>query len=328
MSITIVGSLNYDVVTTVSRIPLAGETIAAIDFATHNGGKGANQATACGRLRPSSSTLSVQMVGCIGNDSFGQNLLKSLSAANVNVSPIKTIQNMSTGVATILVEQKSGQNRIMVYPGANCSVTKEIVFNAIFDSSKNSFTTSTIVLQNEIPVTLVQQIITDIANFKDNGKNTPFIVYNPSPIDPSFDSSLYKYIDCLVVNSSEAKAIVPENVGKLITKDDDAQQALSAAKPIYDSLNLPSYLIITLGAAGCVYYDSKSEPTHVPAVKPTAPVIDTTGAGDTFLGALTVQLTEQKTLAHAVNVALAASAIAITRKGASDSIPTFDELHL
>lgn len=332
MSITVVGSLNYDVVTTVIRMPNAGETIAATGFATHNGGKGANQALACARLRSSPSSVSVQMVGCVGNDTFGKKLLDALSEAGVNVSTVRTDQDKGTGVATILVEEKTGQNRIMVYPGANSSVKKEDVLKAIYDSDSQSFTSSTIVFQNEIPVSVVQQAIGYIGSCRDKGQSTPFIVYNPSPIDDTFDTKLYQYIDCLIVNSGEARAIVPESVGKMLVDDDNAKQALDAAESIHKVLNLPRYLVITLGAEGCVYYDShdtnNNKPTHLPAIKPSNPVIDTTGAGDTFLGALSSQLTEKKSISEAIKVSLAASSIAITRKGAGDSIPVYKELEL
>lgn len=336
-TITVVGSLNYDVVTTYDRLPSAGETIPARNFETHNGGKGANQALACSRLRTvsgASAPVSVKMVGCVGDDSFGESLKLSLIKSDVDVSKVKTLDkstDIGTGVATILVDGNTGQNRILVYPGANSRVTKEDVIGAVVDTATNTFTADTLVLQNEIPVNLVQDIITTVVKAEQSSARRPFIVYNPSPIDPSFETSLYRYIDCLIVNSTEAKAIVPHSVGQLLVDDDNAEQALAAAVPISKSLDLPKHLIITLGAAGCVFVDgddSVPEAKHLAAVKPPGPVIDTTGAGDTFLGAITTQLTEGKTLKQALLVALTASSIAITRMGAGDSIPEYRELNL
>lgn len=326
--ITVIGSLNYDVVTTYSRLPEAGETILARDFATHNGGKGSNQALACGRLRGSrfSSTASdpiVRMVGCVGADAFGEQVKTALKESGVSVDLVKTCQGSPTGVATILVDAHSGQNRILVFPGANQLIDTADVVSA-------SKLTSTLVLQNEIPVSKVTAAITAAITPTPYSPEPPLIVYNPSPIDKSFSNKLYSYVTCLVLNSTEAKAIVPDRaVRALLTVDDDADQALAAIKPIADTLKLPRYIVITLGAAGCVYYNASNPdkaPVHVPAKKPVNPIVDTTGAGDTFLGALTVQLTQGSSLEQAVDVALSASAIAITRKGAGDSIPYFHEL--
>lgn len=323
-TITIIGSLNYDVVTTAERIPSAGETIAALDFATHNGGKGSNQALACARLRPSSDAATVRMVGCVGNDTFGVKIKQALCYAGVSVDLVKTKLETVTGVATILVEAATGQNRILVFPGANALIETDDVLNACEN-------TDTLVLQNEIPVSIVAKAIEKIAGFSSQDKKTPLVVYNPSPIDESFPKELYKHVSCLVLNSTEARAIVSdEHVRALLTNDDDAEQALVAIKPIAQHLSLPRYIVITLGAAGCVYYDTKAatDPVHVPAKKPLNPIIDTTGAGDTFLGALTSQLTCSSTLEAAINVASAASSIGITRKGAGDSIPVYSELSL
>ncbi|VVT46160.1 uncharacterized protein SAPINGB_P001076 [Magnusiomyces paraingens] len=333
-TITVIGSLNYDVVTTYSRLPNAGETVPAKNFETHNGGKGANQALACARLRTKGGqypSVNVKIIGCVGDDTFGCTLKEFLSKSNVDISAVRTLDkstNIGTGVATILVDEKSGQNRILVYPGANSLVSKIDVLCAIIDPETNNFNTDSLILQNEIPVSLVQDIIKTTTDRKLGKK--PFVIYNPSPIDASFDSNLYKYVECLIVNSTEAKAIVPENVGSLLVDDDNAEQALQAAVPIFQALNLPKYLIITLGAAGCVYVDGtvSLEARHLPAVKPPKPIIDTTGAGDTFLGAIASQLTEDNGLDQALKVALTASSIAITRKGAGDGIPEFRELVL
>lgn len=348
--ITIVGSLNYDVVTTMDRLPEAGETIPAKNFETHNGGKGANQALACSRLRSNTSDSSsintfVQMVGCVGDDTFGKTLTKSLADSGVDVSKVRVLKknitgekedNVGTGVATILVDAKTGQNRILVYPGANSKVNKQDVLEAIVENDNTGsivkFKTDTLVLQNEIPVSLVQDVIRTITQTPKI--QPPLIVYNPSPIDSSFDVGLYRYVDCLIVNSTEARAIVSKSVGSLLVEDDNSEQALLAAVPIFEFLELPKYLVITLGASGCVYVDGskghgdKLKAIHLPAVKPPKPVIDTTGAGDTFLGALTTHLTEGKSLEYSIRVALTASSIAVTRRGAGDGIPEFRELDI
>lgn len=325
-TITVIGSLNYDVVTTSTRIPQAGETIAATNFETHNGGKGSNQALACAKLRADRAATTVRLVGCVGADTFGDNIKAFLTQNGVDVGSVRTIGGgISTGVATILVDAASGQNRILVYPGANGAITETDITQALSGSSSG-----VVVLQNEIPIKLVEHAIRTASA---SGSNT--IVYNPSPINADFDISLYRHVSCLLVNSIEAAAIVahePE-LAQLITRDDDAEQALAAIGPIARYLGLPRHIIITLGAQGCVYLDnspgaSDNKPIHVAAKKPANPIIDTTGAGDTFLGGITAQLAEGNDLSHAVNVALSASAIAITRNGAGDSIPDYSELAL
>ncbi|KAF5095685.1 hypothetical protein D0Z00_003039 [Geotrichum galactomycetum] len=324
-NITVIGSLNYDVVTTSSRIPQAGETIAATNFETHNGGKGSNQALACAKLRANGTATAVRLVGCVGADTFGDNIKAFLTQNGVDVGSVRTVGGgVSTGVATILVDAASGQNRILVYPGANGAITEMDITDALSSSSGD-----VVVLQNEIPIKLVEHAIR-AASTTDST-----IVYNPSPINPDFDITLYRHVSCLLVNSIEAAAIVahePE-LANLITRDDDPDQALAAIGPIARYLGLPRHIIITLGAQGCVYLDNSpgataNQPVHVSAKKPTNPIIDTTGAGDTFLGGITAQLAEGNDLSHAVNVALSASAIAITRNGAGDSIPDYSELVL
>lgn len=335
-TITVVGSLNYDLVTINDRFPEAGETISAQQFETHCGGKGSNQALACCRLRSTDSigNIKIKMIGCVGPDSFGEELKSALEEAGADISAIMTIpseKGIQTGVATILVDSTNGQNRILVYPGANACLTEEQVLDQLIDKNNDTtpFKTDAVVLQNEIPVSIVRKVIQTLQDVAVSSKTTkPFIMYNPSPIDASFGTDLYQYVDCLIVNSTEAKAIVPEEVSKILTDDDNAEQALQAAEPIAKTLNLPKYLVITLGAAGCVYYINKQngKPIHLPACKPPKPVIDTTGAGDTFLGGLTAQLTEGKTIEEALAVALKASSIAVTRKGAGSGIPLFKEL--
>ncbi|KAF5092609.1 hypothetical protein D0Z03_002780 [Geotrichum reessii] len=320
-SITVIGSLNYDVVTTSSRIPQAGETIAATNFETHNGGKGSNQALACAKLRADCAVTAVRLVGCVGADPFGENIKNFLIQNGVDVSSVRIVSGVRTGVATILVDAASGQNRILVYPGANGEITEADITSALSRSNKG-----VVVLQNEIPIKLVEHAILTASDST--------IVYNPSPINPDFDIALYRHVSCLLVNSIEAAAIVAHEptLARLLTRDDDAEQALEAIGPIARFLGLPRHMIITLGAQGCVYLDNSdpafAHPVHVPAKKPSNPIIDTTGAGDTFLGGITAQLAEGNDLSHAINVALSASAIAITRNGAGDSIPNYSELAL
>lgn len=306
-TITILGSLNYDLVTTAVTIPGPGETLAASSFTEHNGGKGANQALSCSLLRADESALTVKMIGCVGDDVFGEKLTGFLKSKGVDVSEVKIIKGERTGVATILVDG-NGQNRILVYDGANAKVEVE----------EGRVESDVVVLQNEIPISVVEKVI-------ESSSNDQLVVYNPSPVNTKFDSKLYSKVTCLIVNSVEAGAIL----GEKFSKEDDPTEALDKIESIARTLDLPKYLLITLGAEGVVYFDnsgSGSKPVHVSSFKPVKPIVDTTGAGDTFLGAVTTQLADGNHIEDAIKFAVRASSIAITRPGAGDSIPTYLEV--
>lgn len=163
--ISIVGSLNVDLVTRTSRVPAGGETLTATSFDTGFGGKGANQAVACARLSrrangtatKESSDVDVRMVGAVGDDHFGRDFLSSLTADGLDVSKVRVIEKQKTGTATILVEEKSGENRIMVVPGAN----NDLPVATLFDED-----TSVALFQLEIPMNVV---LANIRAAKDKG---------------------------------------------------------------------------------------------------------------------------------------------------------------
>ncbi|ANB12766.1 Rbk1p [Sugiyamaella lignohabitans] len=310
--IVVFGSINYDLVTTSKRVPASGETIAASGFKTFHGGKGANQARALRRLSDKNE-ITVRMIGRVGNDVFGEELLSGLEKEGIDVSRVEKIKNEPTGTATIIVDEALGENRILVYPGANGTfkVTEETVWDEI---RKANF----LVLQNEIPVDVVFKAI-QVAH---DAHIT--VIYNPSPMTEIPHEILSK-VDLLVLNSTEANAILPDSVA---TIDDDVDRALIAMKKLQQKLESTS-IIITLGANGSIFSSPGASPQTFSAAKADK-IVDTTGAGDTFLGAFVSKWSkdprDHNIIPEAISFASAASALAVARPGAADGIPYLREL--
>lgn len=328
MGITVVGSLNFDLCTYTGRVPASGETITANRFETHPGGKGSNQCNALARLRSSDASYEVRMVGGVGDDSFGVTLKELLEKNGVNISKVATWKNIATGIATILIEEDSGQNRILLTKGANgkTEYTDEQLDKDIFpDKDVEEY----VVFQYEIP--------NPIKIMKWLKKNRPnyHVVYNPSPFQP-IEKDDWLLSDILVVNEVEAIQIIESVYPKdEITKykNDIEKDFINGYKMLCQNFqktlvnqNNKAAVCITLGSKG-VLFSSKTEPevTYIPSVTGIK-VIDTTGAGDTFLGGLITQLLEKKTLKEAATFATKASSLSIQKRGAAESIPTYEEV--
>lgn len=318
--ITVIGSLNYDLVTFTDKVPAGGETYKANSFENHLGGKGLNESLACARLSPAKPHI--RMVGNVGADTFGNELKKALVDADVDTQFLKTIENQSSGVAVILVE-KSGENRILISAGANGDLkpTEENYKSYFSDSQDGDF----VVLQNEYPHTL-QSI-----DWIKSNKPTINISYNPSPFHKEYitEENLGK-IDLLIVNEGEAlevaSCVFKEELSEFeATIKDDAVRGFSVLAEklqLHLDQNNVSAAIITMGSQGSVYASKQHKATFQKSQK-VDKVIDTTGAGDTFFGAVVLQLSHGSTLAGAVEFATRASALAIQKKGAAEGIPTF-----
>lgn len=326
-SITVIGSLNYDLVTYTNRVPEGGETAQANSFENHLGGKGLNEAIAVARLLPKKSDVTIKMVGNIGDDSFGKELKQALVDAEVDVSYVKTIENISSGVAVILVEQQSGENRILITAGANGELKpSEQEYSTYFpDSGEEGF----VILQNEYPNTV------ESINWIKTNRPKLNISYNPSPFKPEIitDDILSK-IDLLIVNEGEAldvaKCLISsDEIGHFNqTIDQDKVKGFSdlATKMTklinQDNINT---VIITMGSAGAVFSSRKEGPTFEKSVKVES-VVDTTGAGDTFFGGVVLQLALGSSIDESIKFATKASSLVIQKKGAVESIPTIDEV--
>jgi len=296
--IIVLGSINMDLVVQTDRAPQGGETLSGTSFQTIPGGKGANQAVAIARQGGE-----ISMIGRVGSDGFGKELLKKLEENKVNVGFIKEDDSCSTGVAMIVVE-KSGQNRIIVVAGANGEV-----FNDDIDSAETLFDDcGYLVAQLETPLPTVAYAIN-----KAKSKNIKTVLNAaPAPEKP-LDNELLKKIDYLLVNETEAQMISGEIV-------DSMESALNAAKVL--NKQTQGCIILTLGDKGSVTADGNSV-WHTPSFKINA--VDTTAAGDAFTGGLVNSLNQGLPLKEAVLHATAAGALAASKFGAQPSLPTFEE---
>ena len=290
--VVVVGSLNMDLVMRTPRVPVGGETLHGHEFSTLPGGKGANQAVACARLG-----AKVSMIGQVGNDGFGTTLRDGLAADGIDVSGVLQTTAVGTGVAMILVED-IGQNRIVLAAGANGALTPDdIEAQAALIGGA-----AMLVLQLEVPMPVVERAIAIAHN-----AGVP-VLLNPGPAKPLAEA-LWSQIDILIPNESEAELLS----GIAVT---DAASAYTAAR-VFRQRGVKCVLI-TLGANGVAVIDDAGE-RHLPAHVVKA--VDTTAAGDTFIGGLTAGLVEGMAMDEAVALGQRASALCVTRHGAQPSIP-------
>lgn len=320
--VTIIGSLNYDLVSFTKRVPEAGETYQADSFETHMGGKGLNEAIAVSKLSPP-ETIETRMIGKIGTDPFGIHLKQYLIDNKVNVENVDTIEG-SSGVAVIMVEEDSGENRILITPGSNGQLKpSDEQYNEYFPNKDDS---SFVILQNEYPDTI------NTINWLKTNRPKVNIAYNPSPFKSELiTSSLLSKIDLLIVNEGEALDVA-KHLGILETMpqsiDDEIEKFSNLAKSLQDSINKDNVnvVITTMGSKGCIYV-SKSipSPSFIKSKKVTK-VIDTTGAGDTFFGGVVLNLALGKDIKQAVEFATSASSLAIQKKGAAEGIPKYEDV--
>jgi len=295
--VAVIGSLNIDLVTYVTRLPRLGETLIGKRFKESLGGKGANQAVAIAKLG-----VPVNMLGCIGYDDRGLALLNSLADNGVNVKYVTQTFDAPTGVALIQVDSH-GNNTIIVIPAANEMFSIELVKKSI----KAIEEASVIVAQMEVPAETIRYAF-EVA--KNLGKTT---ILNPAPAD-IFDDFLISNTDILVPNETELETIS----GKSITKYDDimnlAQILLN--KGIRD-------LIVTLGERGCIHFNRNEAKVYNGRNVTT---LDTTAAGDSFVGTLAAMLSEGKGIDEAITYAITASALTVTKEGAQSSLPNRAEV--
>lgn len=323
MSITVIGSLNYDLVTFTNVVPEGGETIQANSFENHLGGKGLNEALASARLLPKSKRSSVRMIGNVGNDSFGKELRSSLIDVGVNVEYVKVIEGKSSGVAVILVEEDSGENRILITPGANGELKPTVEeYETYFPlESTSSSDKHFVVLQNEFPNPI------ETINWIKTNRPLINIAYNPSPYKHELVSeSVFSQIDLLILNEGEARDAA-ETLNVDFNKDEKDFEAVALKLHGLINQDNVSTVVITLGSKGCLFVSGKDakECIFVPSVK-VDKVVDTTGAGDTFFGGIVLQLSLGANTQEAIEFATIASSITIRSKGAAESIPTLEDV--
>lgn len=292
--VVVVGSANMDLVAYTGRLPETGETITGRSFETIPGGKGANQAIAASR-----AGADVLMIGAVGSDPFGGVLVDTLADAGVDCSGVRKVDGAS-GTAHITVDDQ-GQNTIVVVPGANGTVTslaeteRPLVGRA-----------ATLLLQLELPMSVVVEAA------RVGHEAGAEVVLTPAPAVPLPDE-LLDAVDVLVPNTGEACRLTGES---------DVRTAVAALVR-----RVPA-VVVTLGSDGCVLHTSDGDVLELPALD--VPVVDTTGGGDVFAGALAVARAEGRDWRDALGWATAAAALSVGRKGASTSAPVraeIDDLH-
>ncbi len=286
--VLVVGSLNMDMVVRAPRHPQVGETIFGTFFNTYPGGKGANQAVAVARLG-----AAVTMIGKVGSDAFGSELVQIASDEGINTDWISHEPNQPSGIALITVSE-NGQNTIVVVPGANAYLSATDL-----DSAHSAFEEAALlVLQLESPLETVIHAA-ELAQ-----RNKIPVLLNPAPAQP-IPLELLQQVDILIPNQHELLQI-------------SGQPEMDSAIETLLRLGVKQ-LLITLGEEG-VILASVNQRLLIPAFKVTA--IDTVAAGDAFVGALAVALTRGLSLKKAAQFANAAAAISVTRSGAQPSLPT------
>ena len=289
----VVGSINQDFVLQVERRPEPGETVTNAQLSKGNGGKGANQAAAAALLG-----ADVTILGRVGDDGFGEPLVEALADKGVDTSLIEAATDSSTGTAFITITP-DGENAITVAPGANRSLTVEDVD----DASDSIGDARVLVVQMEVPPEVVLRAV-EVAT----QQGTRALVNLAPPTE--VPRELLEELDPLVVNEHEAAFLLGEKVEGL-------EGALSAAQELL-ALG-PGSAVVTLGEDGAVFSDGEST-EHL--TSPEVEVVDTTGAGDAFVGALAAKLAQEASLEDAVTYAVRAGAAAVTKEGAQGALPT------
>ncbi len=298
--VVVVGSTNTDLVASVPNIPRPGETVLSrVPLQTLAGGKGANQAVACARLG-----ASVTFIARVGDDAFGQAALAAFEADGLDTRFVQTTPGTASGVALISVNEATGENAIVVVPGANAFISPEDVQAAetAFDEA------SAVVLSLEIPLETVCE-----AARMGAARKIP-VILNPAPAQ-KLPPALLAHTTILTPNETEAHQIAGTSE---LTEADD----LESLAAHLSTTGVPS-IVLTLGAVGCIV----ATPDGIEIVPaPSVRAVDTTAAGDCFTGALACEIARGKPLREAVAFAQYAAALSVTRNGAQNSLPTRAEV--
>lgn len=294
--ITVIGSLNYDVILKIPRLPFKGETLTANGATFSAGGKGANQAVQAVKLK-----TPTYMVGCVGTDASADFLVNTAKEYGVNVDYIRKVPG-SSGMGVINAVE-DGSVYACIVRGANFEVTKEDVDNAMPILKESGVC----ILQNEIPVEIIAYAI-------DKAKEAGCtVVLNAAPAIELPEECLSK-VDILVVNEVEAEFYCHEKI-------DSVEKAKTEIKKMAEKYN--NNVIFTLGKDGAVAYENGTI-EFIPAMKVDA--IETTGAGDSYIGAVSHSIIEGKSLIEACKFATKCSAITVCRMGAQPSMPTLEDV--
>ncbi|MCI2423831.1 ribokinase [Saccharopolyspora sp. K220] len=289
-TVAVFGSCNMDLVAYVETAPKQGETVLGREFHTVPGGKGANQAIAAAK-----AGAAVHLIGAVGQDDFGTQIRETLRESTVDVKGLRTVPGRS-GTAHIVVDDEGG-NSIVVVPAANSTV------DALADGDEELIAGArSLLLQLEIPLAGVAVAATA------GRRNGVRVVLTPAPAAP-LSEDILSNVDLLVPNEHEAA---------ILAGNEDPHRALAVL------LELVPEVVITLGAHGSLYGNRDGARVEVPSFPVDA--VDTTAAGDTFVGVLSVALGEGAEVPEALRLASAAAAVSVQRNGASSSMPTRQEI--
>lgn len=293
-NVLVIGSLNMDLVAQAERLPRAGETLLGQSFATVPGGKGANQAVAAARLGGQ-----VAMIGCVGADAYGQALRQALVDEGIDCQGVREAEDVATGIAMIVVDASS-QNAIVIVAGGNGQLESTDIER--FDSLLQA--ADVVVCQLEIPYPVVAFAL---QRAHEAGKT---VILNPAPVTGPLPSQWLGWIDYLIPNETEAQALT----GLAVNSVAEAEQAASLLRQAG-----AGKIIVTLGERGVLFADGVQF-RHSPGRKVQA--VDTTAAGDTFVGGFAAALARGLDESQAIAFGQAAAALSVTRAGAQPSIPT------
>ncbi|WVT77104.1 ribokinase (plasmid) [Sinorhizobium chiapasense] len=298
VGVSILGIFVADTAYLAPRMPVVGETITGSGFSVGPGGKGSNQAVAAAR-----AGSPVSFISKLGRDTFGEMALRTYAEAGVT-SKIVQMDDLPTGAAFIYVNDQNGENAIIVYPGAAGSIGVDDV-----EAARETIESSRIfVTQLEQPVAAAQRAL---AIARAAGVTT---VFNPAPAE-AFPDAIYPLCDYLVPNETEAAAIV----GFALSSEDEIRRAGDVL------LNKGAKAaLITLGERGVLYHNHEQS-VLVPAIA-SGPVIDTTGAGDAFVGGFSAALARGHAPIEAVRFGCATAGVAVTRRGTAPAMPTLAEI--
>lgn len=320
-NITVIGSLNTDLITRTSRIPTARETLISSSYDTGCGGKGANQAVACARLTRKNKSSKIEdvectinMIGAVGDDMFGRDLINGLASNGVGVDGVKVKVGEKSGVAVIIVEEESGENRILMSPNANYAL-RPSDFKSLPDPLP-----ALIILQLEIPLATVLHIL-KLAREADVE-----VLLNPAPA-VKLPQEAYSAVHHLIVNETEASIIT----GTTAQNQSWALWGDHMERLIDLGVR---HILITLGAEGVVYINTKIQRV-LQVLGKKVKVVDSTGAGDTFVGAYAGVLAKSGKecrdfahMTHLVAFANRAASKTVQRRGVQSAIPWRNEVSL
>ena len=303
--VVVIGSINMDLVCRVQRIPAPGETMLGSEVSTIPGGKGANQAVAAAKLG-----AAVHLIGRVGDDDFGARLINGLQQHKVDTEYVTVTEGTSSGCALILVDKK-GENSIVVAPGANGKLRP-----ADIDAAEGLLAhASVVLLQLEIPIETVQHAITACRRLG------VFVILDPAPVPPKGAPKEVFQVNVLTPNQREAEALLPlRQMGRM-----RREKRVDAKQIGTDLLSRgPQTVVLKLGARGAMIQDQSGYIETLKGLKVS--VVDTTAAGDAFVGGMAVALAEGKEMREAVKFANAAGAACCRAFGAQPALPSREQV--